>query len=48
MFRVGDILISVNGKHVDGGTMSDARNALMAAGMQARMVSVSTTLWKVL
>lgn len=44
IFRVGDVLISVNGKYVDGGTMSEARNALIAAGMQARMVSVDTTL----
>merc|ERR1712226_1056857 len=35
--RIGDKLISVNEKLVDGGTHKDAVHALKAAGMQARM-----------
>ena len=39
-FRIGDKLISVNERMVDGGTHKDAVHALKAAGMEARMVSV--------
>merc|ERR1711973_490652 len=35
--RIGDKLISVNDKNVDGGSHKDAVLALKAAGMQARM-----------
>merc|ERR1712212_1065130 len=35
--RIGDKLISVNNKTVDGGSHKDAVLALKAAGMQARM-----------
>lgn len=40
VFRVGDILVSVNEKVVDGRTHGDAVNALKSAGMQARMVNI--------